>query len=294
MVRGAACVLRILLFQMITSTSHLDRAQRLHEAFRRIQLSNMPLVDLRDRVSLITVAAGLRSCGVLDGSGVQLELAREVLINHGLLTWKTIGVWSKTEVPREYFRPELFLFLSNVVNQNAPTVLWFCTDREERRRLKASSQTGSDAGRLLDYPLCCVSARMKTEATYRIAILNAIIQKVSDDDELVKRAILNGERVTVSSDHVSLVTLSNEKFPFISHVACADCCENGRSPSALLDEQYGALTKEIDPALHDALVRVAKVIGQAEAASSQVDRDKIFREMELIRSETFPLSVQGK
>jgi hypothetical protein len=61
-------------------------------------------------VSLITVAGGLRSSGVLDGSGVQLEIAREVMINHGLFTLKTKGVWSKTEIPKEYLQPELFVF----------------------------------------------------------------------------------------------------------------------------------------------------------------------------------------
>lgn len=279
---------------MIKSNSHFDRARRLHEDFRRIQLSDMPLVDLRDRGSIITVAGALRPFGVLEGSGVQLDLAREVMINHGLCTLKTKGVWSKTEVPKEYFKPELYLFLSNIVNQNAPTALWFCSDREQRSRLKASSQTGRDAGRLLKYPSCCVSERMESEAHYRIAILDAIIQKVGDDNELVKRAILNRERVTVSREHLSLVPLSNEKFAFISHVACAECCKNDKSPSALLDEQYSLLTKEIDPALHDAVVRVAKMIGQADAALSQADRDKLFREMEFIRSETFPLSVQGK
>jgi len=113
---------------------------------------------------------------------------------------------------------------------------------------------------------------VESDAHYRIAILDAIIQKVGDDNELVKQAILNRERVTVSREHLSLVPLSNEKFPFSSHVACAECCKNDKSPSALLDEQYRLLTKEIDPALHDAVVRVAKMIGQAEAASSQADR----------------------
>lgn len=254
----------------------------------------MAPVDLRDRVSIITVAGGLRAFGVLEGAGAQLELAREVMINHGLLTLKTKGVWSKNEVPKEYLHPELFLFLSNFANQNASTVLWFCTDREQRKRLQASSQTGSDAGQLLNYPLCCVSERVEKEAKYRIAILNAIIGKVGDDKELVKRAILNRERVEVSREHLSLVHLSSEKFPFISHVACARCCNDDQSPSALLDERYRLLTKEIDPGLHDATIRIAKMIGQAESATSQADRDQLLREMEFIRSETFPLSIQGK
>lgn len=242
-------------------------------------------------MSILTVAAGLRPIGVLEGSGVQLELVREAMINRGLLTLKTKGVWSKVEAPKEYSHPELFVFLSNIAHQKARTALWFCTYGEQRRSLKAYSQTGSDAGRVLNYPLCCVSERVKSEASYRIAILDALIQKVGDDIGLVKTAILNGERVSVSSDHLSLVSLSNEKFPFISHVACAECCRNDGSPSALLDEHYGLLTKEVDPALHDAVARVAKLIGQAEAASLHTDRNKIIREMESIRAETFPLSV---
>lgn len=279
-------------FTMAESNLHLDRARLLHEDLRRIQLSDMPLVDLRDRVSILTVAAGLRPIGVLEGSGAQLEPAREAMINRGLLTLKTRGVWSKAEAPKEYPRPELFVFLSNVANQKARTALWFCSDREQRKSLKAYAQTGSDAGRLLDYPLCCVSERVKCEASYRIAILDALIHKVGDDTGLVKKAILSGERVNVSSDHLSLVSLSNEKFPFISHVACAECCRNDGSPSALLDEQYGLLTKEVDSSLHGAVVRVAKLIGQAEAASSLAERNRFVTEMESIRAERFPLSIQ--
>lgn len=273
---------------MIESNPNLDRARRLHEDLRRAQLSNMPLVDLRDRVSVLTVAAGLRPIGVLEGSGVQLEPAREVLINHGLLTVKTRGVWSNTKAPKEYSHPDLFLFLSNVASQKAPTALWFCTDREQRRDLKAVSQTGSDAGRLLSYPACCVSARMESEADYRMAILNAMIAKVGDDNELVKQAILKGERVQVSSEHLAHVWLANEKFPFISHVACTECCKSDESPSAVLDEQYRLLTKEIDPLLHDAVIRVAKLIGQTETASSETEREKRIQEMEFIWSEIFP------
>jgi hypothetical protein len=254
----------------------------------------MPLVDLRDRISILTVAASLRPIGVLDGSGVQLEVAREIMINRGLFTLKTKGVWSKAESPEEYPLPDLFLFLSNIMNQKAPTVLWFCTDREHRGYLKGASQTGNDAGRLLDYPSCCVAERVKSEIGYRIAILNAIIQKVGNDNELVKRTILNGEQVQVSPQHLSPVSLSNEKFPFISHVACGKCCRDDKSPSALLDAQYRLLTKEIDPSLHDAAIRVAQLIGQVQATSSGADRDKLIAEMELIRSETFPMSVQSK
>lgn len=276
---------------MTSKNVHLDRARLLHEDLRRVQLSDMPLVDLRDRVSILTVAAGLRPIGVLEGSGVQLEPAREVMINRGLLTLKTKGVWSKVEAPEEYPHPELFLFLSNLSNQKARPALWFCAG-EQRRSLKAYSQTGSDAGRLLGYPVCCVSERVKSEAGYRIAILDALIQKVGNDIELVKKAILSGERVNVSSDRLSLVSLSNAKFPFISHVACAECCRNDGSASALLDEQYGLLTKKVDPALHNAVARVAKLIGQAEAASSQAERNKLIAEMESVRAETFPLSVR--
>jgi hypothetical protein len=100
--------------------------------------------------------------------------------------------------------------------------------------------------------------------------------------------------VQVGTEHQSFLRLSGERFPFILHVACAECCKDDKSPSALLNEQYRLLTEEIDPALHDALVRIAKMIEQADAASSQADRDKLSRDMEFIRSEAFPLSVQSK
>lgn len=142
-------------------------------------------------------------------------------------------------------------------------MLWFCTEGT-RRRLNATPRAGNDAGRLLDYPPCCVAERLKNETDYRIAILDAMIPKIGDDKELVKRAILSGERVTVSKELLLRVSLSNEQFPFVSHVACATCYEDSESPSALLDEQYRLLTKEIDPFLHDGLIRAARLIGQVE------------------------------
>jgi hypothetical protein len=76
----------------------IERARSLYNSTQNIRYSSMPSIDLKDRLSAATVAAGLRSVGVLEGEGLQLELVRESLINQGIYTLISKSVCDKTRV----------------------------------------------------------------------------------------------------------------------------------------------------------------------------------------------------
>ena len=51
----------------------LDKARTIYNATRHLKFSNMPPLDLLDRLSLLTIAAGLRPVGVLEGVGLVID-----------------------------------------------------------------------------------------------------------------------------------------------------------------------------------------------------------------------------
>jgi hypothetical protein len=57
-------------------------------ATKRFQFADIPLLDITDRISLMSVAAGLRPVGVLEAEGLQRAQIKDALVNHGLFTWQ--------------------------------------------------------------------------------------------------------------------------------------------------------------------------------------------------------------
>ena len=85
---------------MLNAGTQIDKVRAIYQATRHLQLAEIPPIDFTDRISLLTVAAGLRNAAVFEGDGLEIALVKDVVINHGLFTSTTNAVWARRDPHR--------------------------------------------------------------------------------------------------------------------------------------------------------------------------------------------------
>jgi len=253
----------------------LRRADSLYEATKHLRFSEVAPIDLKDRLALATVAAGLRPVGVLESEGLELALVREQIINHGLYTTISGAVWSKKERAEDHANFPFLRLLHDHSSPVASKVLWFFGTREDRKRIEGASLTQHAAGMLLGYPECCVLNDVATVDRFTKAFIAALVDKVGSDEKAVVRAIKQDVGVDMPDEFYDLgnVPRTDAQFPFVLHVACDSCLNNTPSASALLNAEYGQLASELNLQLHAGILEVRGLCAQLHDASESERKD---------------------
>ncbi len=259
----------------------IDKARSIYQATKGLQLDAIPSMDLKDRLSLATVAAGQRPVGVLEGQGLQLERVRDVLVSHGLQTLITNGVWDKPTVPEQHRYRNHFLTQAKYSQQSESRVLWVCGNREQRNQLKITSRTKGQAGALLGYPPCCVEDNLRGDAECNEAFVKALVDKFGDDEKAIEKAMRDDAGVEISAPDMSNVPDTEKQFPFVIHIACRPCLDSNNSPSAILNAQYEKLAQELDVDFHRAILEMADLFRR------DLHGNELFREMDAIHNRLY-------
>jgi hypothetical protein len=75
----------------------------------------------------------------------------------------------------------------------------------------------------------------------------------------VRLAAIRTEQVAVADDsdpNGNNVPLTDEKFPFVFHIACNACLNSDKSPSAVLNEKFEDFAKALDERLYDGILKM--------------------------------------
>jgi len=246
---------------MPDSEAQIKKARAVYGATRHLRLSEIPPIDYTDRISLLTVAGGLRPVGVLEGEGLQLSPVKDAVINNGLFTSVTKAVWTVREPAPDFPRADLLAVLHRNRNREQPrSALWLCSTREDRVQLKGVQLTKAAAGNVLSYPACCVRASVNEDLAIDKAFLEALVANVGVDPVSIEKAIRDNVQVELPDEFGANVPKSTEEFPFIIHVACDDCLATRQSPSAKLNEAYKSFIQEVNLELHNAVVETSRLL----------------------------------
>jgi hypothetical protein len=263
----------------------IEKARLLYEATKHLQFCDIPGIDLKDRLALTTVSAGLRPIGVLEAEGLELERVREQVINHGLLTFTSKAVWSRIEWPGNH---PLLRYLQLLGQPSKPSrsrrTLWVCSNPEDRKKLKSRLLMKHEAGLILSYPGCCVQFQIEVDVKANAEFLTALIAKVGSDERSVAQALKDDVGVEVSDDAFALenVPKTDERFPFVIHTACDACLCSDTGQSAQINASYEKLALDVDPGLHTGIVQIRALCARLRA-ENKADRDRIFTEMQRIQ-----------
>jgi hypothetical protein len=246
--------------------------------------ANIPAIDLKDRVSVLTVAAGIRSVGVLETWGQWLPQLREAMITHGLFTSVGTNVWSAIERPLDHpYRNILLALDAKRVEGKPKHVLWIYTSREQRDEYRQVKFTQQQAGTMLGYPACCIDFESSVMAHLPQAQLRALIAEVGADEENLMAALQRKKEIGVEKPPLPDNALRTEQqLPFVLHVACNDCLNNSESPSAKLNARYGDLVQGIDGGLHSLLLQIQELY--CSVGKDMVNNQILFSRMRELRA----------
>jgi hypothetical protein len=236
----------------------IAKARRIFQATRSLLYADIPAIDLKDRVSVFTVAAGMRSIGVLETWGQWLPRLRDAMITHGLFTSVGTSVWSAIERPLDYpYRNVLLSLDAKRVAGKPKHVLWVYASKQQRDQYRQVELTQQRAGAILGYPACCIEFESSIMARLPEAQLQKLIGEVGGEAANLMAALRRTKEISVERLPLPDNALRTEqKMPFVLHVACNSCLDDNQSPSALLNTQYGDLVREIDSGLFSLMLRI--------------------------------------
>lgn len=251
----------------------LDRVKRLYTAMRPLALADLPTIDMKDRLSALTVAARLRRVGVLETWGQRLAQVRDCMVQHGIATSVATCVWSRIERPEGMPHREVLYALDERRVAGKPKhVLWLYPEIAERDRSRQQRYTQQQAGRLLDYPECCIAFESRVMELLPAAQLAGLIEEYGEDEaKLLRAARAGGLPETPRPSLPDNALCTEQRLPFALHVACDDCLSRNDSPSAAINTRYAELAHEIDPGFHALFLDVQRTYCQVtrEAAKDR-------------------------
>jgi hypothetical protein len=236
----------------------------MYGAMRGLEFAELPTVDMKDRLSVLTVAAGLRRVGVLETWGQRLARIRDRMIAGGLATSVATCVWSRIErAEGTPHREVLYALDERRVAGKPKHVLWLYGGAVERERYRRPAFTQQEAGELLEYPACCIAFESSVMARLPQAQLAGLIARVGEDSAKLA-AELRGTR-ELETPKVPLPDnglRTEQRLPFALHVACDACLEDTHSPSAAISAQHGELARAVDPDWHALFVSIQETYCQ--------------------------------
>ena len=252
----------------------LAKAVKVYRATRSLAFANIPAIDMKDRLSVLTVASGLRRVGVLETWGQRLPQTRERMIANGLATSVATCVWSSIERPVETpHRVVLRALDERRVAGKPKHVLWLYATAAERERYRQPSHTQQQAGGLLGYPPCCIAFESSVMGLLPKAQLESLIAEVGEDDAALTRALrVTGELPAPKIPLPDNALRTEQRYPFALHVACDACLEDGGSATAAINARYSELAMQVDAGFHALFLAVQETYCQV-AGDQEQNRD---------------------
>jgi hypothetical protein len=165
-------------------------------------------MELIERFTLLTVAAGLRQCAlfVLIGPS-HLQQLRSIIIDHGF--FPLVSKLPQTRSSEGYDEQIAKIFREGDAAVDRQ-VLWVCSTEAARTSVSAAPADSRD---LLSFPECCVSKERKYAAALDECFPKAIFEKAGGDPELIRRALRERREVTIEvpDEFESIVSGRNQR-----------------------------------------------------------------------------------
>jgi hypothetical protein len=238
----------------------VEAARKVYSVIRHINLAGGGGLEAHERVSLLTVAAGLRSFCLL----THIREEEFPLVTAAL---PVVGLTCR--VCKASFNYDLDV-------DAPPEVLEAFRAYEARHPLYGLGVANSRVdfgetplGTVLGYPKCCSEMDDKTKAFDRSATLRLLIDS-KDGDYAALVAELVREHTTIPTPPTDRreawdrrFDRTHDVFPFAVHTACDQCLEAGsKSPSDLLSRRYEAMVRVAAPDLYDFVLRQNDIFRQ--------------------------------
>jgi hypothetical protein len=231
---------------------NLDCARTVYRRIRDCWIAGGSALEAHERLSVITVAAGVREFAFLTQiDGDFKPTVAQLLIAAGLSAHSCFSPFD-VDIEPEGISVACTEAYSRVQREMSPLNglgVW----------VKPAALSGCvgmmTLGRALGYPQCCEMMDLRTKQRDHELFLAAIVEEEGDDPERVERALRERREYSKASyDHChgwnDRFVLTHSRFPFVLHTACDDCLRVDQSPTAILNRKYEDLVLSVSEELH--------------------------------------------
>ena len=219
-----------------------------------LQLSTDPYEDLRNKLAILSVRASLKECFQEFGENAYS-------ISESIGVFKQMDFSAKvTGLPPPYFYgssqvPSWFLneyiSMSQITRQNE-CCIWLYVENSVESKILSSLNGALDEGYVLGYPDCCIKWyeemwRKQIEVLYQYILHR---YNLKDQCEIIGKLRFSNAQDFAHLFLQIFTDVNLEKtvrtFPFVFHIACKNCLENSKSPTALVNKQNKRLALNLD------------------------------------------------
>lgn len=262
----------------------MQRARRVLWSIRATPLSDVSLIDVSDRVALLTVVVGLRDVAAFgfggQDNGPQLTGMGKIIDSHGLHCLVTPFIRDRTI--NESLK-DVVGNLSEVFKRvdadsdakNPGRLLWVCRNPAKFDEIRAAVDGKVDAGVLLEYPPCCIERHQDSLVRSQRAFATAIVRAVGNDATAVERALREDLEVHIPDEEQvfdnSNVPSTHEHFPFVFHVACDACIASDQSPTAQKNRDYEAAVLQFDRTFHHLFTEMVRIYAEIHRIGDEAE-----------------------
>lgn len=209
----------------------------------RVKTNNIPSFDVKNKLEIFAVKEGLKPAYA--GSRNLEDVDSIVSDNLPMLKQitKIVGLKSmQTNAPPLYFsrQPNVASdFLNAFYNQEDTDVLWIYDDPEIKQRIRRCISGELNEGYLLGYPECCIKWHEERRV---LEIESAFLQNIEEFQKIMDKHVL----------------ATYEKYPFVSHWACAACLSGRSRRTEKLNHKYRELALSISQDFEKIVVQKVK------------------------------------
>ena len=236
----------------MVAPDNLERARTVYDAIRNCWVAGGYGLEAHERLSLMTVAAGVREFAFLTETNAQCQSAVAQLL--GTVGLRALPCSSAFDIEFE---------AEGIKAATAEAYRRVVREMSSSNGLGVWSESAASSccvgmmslGTALSYPRCCEMMDLRTKQRDHELFLAAIVEEEGDEPAQVERALRERrEYGKASSDHChewsDRFVQTRDRFPFVLHTACDDCLRPDESPTAMLNRQYEGLALSISTELH--------------------------------------------
>ena len=230
---------------------NIERAKAVYGRIRNHWLARGGALEAHDRLSVVTVAAGVREYAFL----TDIEASSQTVVAHLL---EAAGLSARPCCSRFDINFEVDSISSatvqmyrKVVGERDPLAglgIWlrgspsFCADMRS-------------LGAALGYPHCCELMDLQTKQKDHTLFLESIVGSEGDEPTRVEEALRSRRQYgKATEEHIEKwekrFAATCDIFPFVLHTACDDCLNSSNSPSGAVNRQHEEIAIAVSEELH--------------------------------------------
>jgi len=231
---------------------NLERARAVYHSIRNCWVAKGSALEAHERLSVVTVAAGVREFAFLTHIDSDIQSTVSQLLESEGLGARYCSSFFDLDIELEGISIASAEAYRRVQRERLPLNglgVW------AQRTALSSCPDLLSLGIALSYPRCCEMMDLRTKQRDHELLLAAIVEEEGDDPAIVEQALRDRrEYDKASHEHCrewnDRFLQTHARFPFVLHTACDDCLRNDQSPTAILNRQYENLTLTVSEELH--------------------------------------------